>query len=285
MYGVDFAFALAGSSPKKPLSSSKNDDFCGIGFASAQIAFRVGRLGRRRRRRWLRRRRRRIRARQHALDVVRIVRRRVAWCVVAAATSDHGNAEQERRPHELFHRLEDTFGHAPCQHAVSSSSASFSPPARPRHPRSLPAPPPSVVTPPPPPPRKAPVIAAARKPAMHTYWGVNVTDDYEWLEDANAPETKAFTDAQNALMRAAIDSMPERPAIHDRVAALYGATSPDWFMVKSEAKHFFAWKSAPPKAAANPGRPRARRSTPPPRWSSRGRARPERPRSEREDDD
>lgn len=76
---------------------------------------------------------------------------------------------------------------------------------------------------------------------------MNVTDDYEWLEDASSPETKAFTDAENALMRTTIDAMPERAAIHDRVAALYSATSPDWFMVKSEANHFFALKSAPPK--------------------------------------
>ena len=82
---------------------------------------------------------------------------------------------------------------------------------------------------------------------MHSYFGVNVTDDYEWLEDAHSAETTAFTDAENALMRSTIDAMAERPAIHDRVAALYSATSPDWFMVKAESGRFFAMKSAPPK--------------------------------------
>src|ERR1700744_3666875 len=67
-------------------------------------------------------------------------------------------------------------------------------------PAAKPAPaPPAATAAPPPPPRKAPVVAAARKPVVHTYFGVNVTDDYEWLEEANAPETKGFTDAQKRL--------------------------------------------------------------------------------------
>lgn len=118
----------------------------------------------------------------------------------------------------------------------------------PNAPPAAPIPPaPTVTAPPVPPPRKAPVIAAARKPVVTTYFGVSVTDDYAWMEDAKAPETQAFTDAENALMRQTIDAMPERAAIKDRLTAIMSATSPDWFMVKAQAGHYFALKNAPPK--------------------------------------
>ena len=41
------------------------------------------------------------------------------------------------------------------------------------------------------------------------YHGVQVVDDYQWLEDANDPSVKAWSDAQNAAARSVLDSLPD----------------------------------------------------------------------------
>jgi prolyl oligopeptidase len=97
------------------------------------------------------------------------------------------------------------------------------------------------------PPPRVPAVAAARRPVTHTYHGTSVVDDYEWLEDGQSAETRVFVDAQNALSRAKLDALPERPAVHARVEALYRASSADWYSGKVEAGRLFALKHAPPK--------------------------------------
>jgi prolyl oligopeptidase len=119
---------------------------------------------------------------------------------------------------------------------------------------------PAVVAPPPPPPppprevvappqRRPPIVAAAKHPIAHTYFNTTVTDDYQWLEDPQSPETKAFIDAENQLARAKLDALPERAAVKTRIASLYSATAPDWFNVTAEGGKMFALKDAPPKQA------------------------------------
>jgi prolyl oligopeptidase len=96
-------------------------------------------------------------------------------------------------------------------------------------------------------PRRAPAVAAARRSVVHTYFGSAVTDDYEWLEDGQSAETRAFIDAQNALARATLDTTAERTAVRERVAAILSATSPDWFALAYEGNHLFALEESPPK--------------------------------------
>jgi prolyl oligopeptidase len=61
---------------------------------------------------------------------------------------------------------------------------------------------------------------ARRAPTVDTYHGTRVADPYRWLEDADAPDTRAWVEAQNALTRSALDG-PERDAIRKRLAELY----------------------------------------------------------------
>jgi prolyl oligopeptidase len=61
---------------------------------------------------------------------------------------------------------------------------------------------------------------APRAPTVDTYHGTPVADPYRWLEDADAPDTVRWVDAQNALTRSALDG-PERDAIRKRLAELY----------------------------------------------------------------
>ena len=82
---------------------------------------------------------------------------------------------------------------------------------------------------------------------VHTYFGEDVVDDYEWLEDAESPDVRAFTDAQNALARSTLDALSERNAVQSRVASIYGAASADWFALQPRGARIFALTRAPPK--------------------------------------
>ena len=56
---------------------------------------------------------------------------------------------------------------------------------------------------------------------VDAYHGVRVADPYRWLEDDNAPETKAWVDAQNAVTFGYLNRLPFRVALRARLEALY----------------------------------------------------------------
>jgi len=53
------------------------------------------------------------------------------------------------------------------------------------------------------------------------YHGTKVADPYRPLEDPDAPATRAWIDAENRLTRISLDAIPERPAIVERLKALW----------------------------------------------------------------
>ena len=53
------------------------------------------------------------------------------------------------------------------------------------------------------------------------YHGTRIADPYRPLEDANAPGTKAWIAAQNALTESVLEGVAARPAIRDRLAQLW----------------------------------------------------------------
>ena len=56
---------------------------------------------------------------------------------------------------------------------------------------------------------------------MDDYHGTQVPDPYRWLEDVDAPETRAWVEAQNALTFAFLEGIPQREAIHRRLTELW----------------------------------------------------------------
>jgi prolyl oligopeptidase len=85
----------------------------------------------------------------------------------------------------------------------------------------------------------------ARKPVVDTYHGVAVTDDYRWLEDDNAPDVKAWVEAQNRLTRAYLDGIAQRPEIARRVGELLRSKTVNRFAFQYRQR-LFAMKVAPP---------------------------------------
>ncbi len=63
--------------------------------------------------------------------------------------------------------------------------------------------------------------AARRSDVQDDYHGTVVPDPYRWLEDPKSEETAAFVKAQNALARHALDAIPARDDIEERLRQLW----------------------------------------------------------------
>src|SRR5262245_34190914 len=53
------------------------------------------------------------------------------------------------------------------------------------------------------------------------YHGVKVADPYRWLEDPDAPDSRAWIEAENKLTFGFLDQIPERAKIKDRLTKLW----------------------------------------------------------------
>lgn len=63
--------------------------------------------------------------------------------------------------------------------------------------------------------------AAQRGSQVDVYFGDSVADPYRWLEDTDAPATKAWVDAENRLSENFLATIPERTAIKYRLTQLW----------------------------------------------------------------
>ena len=63
--------------------------------------------------------------------------------------------------------------------------------------------------------------ATARGDVVDDYHGVKVPDPYRWLEDLDAPATKAWVDAQNRLTFGFLQQLPARAALRERLGQLW----------------------------------------------------------------
>src|SRR5262249_6405812 len=55
---------------------------------------------------------------------------------------------------------------------------------------------------------------------VETLHGVRVADPYRWLEDQQAPEVRAWIDAQNAYTASVLDRLPGRERVDTRLTSL-----------------------------------------------------------------
>src|SRR5229473_1428656 len=92
-----------------------------------------------------------------------------------------------------------------------------------------------------------PLVRAARIPVTDTYHGVDVTENYRWLEDASSEETIAWTKAQQQRARAYFDGIPWRDALRARVEQLLKAERTTYKRLVSGGSTFFALKVQSPR--------------------------------------
>ncbi len=87
---------------------------------------------------------------------------------------------------------------------------------------------------------------AAKKPVTDTYHGIQVADDYRWLENDSDPAVKAWSLDQLKVTRSYLDNLPRRADLKEKFADLY-RNSPVRYTQFHQAKTLFAMKRQPPK--------------------------------------
>jgi prolyl oligopeptidase len=92
-----------------------------------------------------------------------------------------------------------------------------------------------------------PTPETRKKPVTDEYQGVKVDDPYQWLEDDQNPDVKAWSDAQNQRTRAYLDKLPDRTSIEKQLTEWYAKTSPSYSGLVSRPGILFALKFQPPK--------------------------------------
>src|SRR5215468_3686527 len=92
-----------------------------------------------------------------------------------------------------------------------------------------------------------PAPQAPKKPVSNEYPGMIVEDLYQWLENDDAPQVKAWSDAQNQRTRDYLDKLSDRVAIEKQLKEWYAKTSASYFSLVSRPGLLFALKFQPPK--------------------------------------
>ena len=64
---------------------------------------------------------------------------------------------------------------------------------------------------------------APRGTAVNDYHGIRIADPYRWLENSDSPETRLWIAQENALTNSYLATVPNTPAIKDRLAVLFSA--------------------------------------------------------------
>jgi prolyl oligopeptidase len=86
-----------------------------------------------------------------------------------------------------------------------------------------------------------------REVVVDDYAGVKVADPYRWLEDANDPKVREWSEAQDRRTRAYLDGLPVRKAIYERLYGLISASSPAFYGLRPAGAKIFAFYYQPPK--------------------------------------
>jgi len=98
-----------------------------------------------------------------------------------------------------------------------------------------------------------PLVRAARIPVTDTFHGVDVTEDYRWLEDASSAETIAWTRAQQHRSRTYFGGIPWRDVLRARAGQLLKSERTTYKRLLSSGTTFFALKVQTPRQQTVPG--------------------------------
>jgi prolyl oligopeptidase len=92
-----------------------------------------------------------------------------------------------------------------------------------------------------------PVVRAARVPVTDTFHGVDVTEEYRWLEEASSEETIAWTKAQQHRSSTYFGGISWRDALRARVEQLLKSGTTTYKRLSSGGCTFFALKVQAPR--------------------------------------
>jgi len=78
------------------------------------------------------------------------------------------------------------------------------------------------------------------------YHGVEVTEEYRWLENWEDSTVKAWSESENTFARTYLDAVPQRAAIKEQIADLYNEGYTYYYGLQSRRGMLYAMKSQPP---------------------------------------
>ena len=96
-------------------------------------------------------------------------------------------------------------------------------------------------------PGRLPYPIVAERSVTTKYFGTEVKEPYQWLENSNDPEVQKLTEAQNALARRVLDGLEGRAKVKARVAELLSQKSRDTLEIKRARSQWLALEEEPPK--------------------------------------
>src|SRR5262249_55810803 len=91
-----------------------------------------------------------------------------------------------------------------------------------------------------------PSVPTERHAVTNTYHVISVADDYQWLEDAKAPEVREWMRLENERTRAYFKSLPYRDGIAQQLLQLRSDESARVFGLDERKAHIFALRFKPP---------------------------------------
>ncbi len=86
-----------------------------------------------------------------------------------------------------------------------------------------------------------------RQPVIDEYHGEKIADPYRWLENADDPRVKAWSDAENASARAVLDGLPDVAYIRSRVGSILKVKLTRRGSLDEAGRTLFALEFKPPK--------------------------------------
>jgi prolyl oligopeptidase len=92
-----------------------------------------------------------------------------------------------------------------------------------------------------------PIVETPRIPVTTRYHGVDVTEDYRWLEDGSSEDTIAWTRAQQHLTGTYYDAVPWRETLRARVERLLRGKRTTYRSLVSGGSSYFALKEQTPR--------------------------------------
>jgi len=90
-------------------------------------------------------------------------------------------------------------------------------------------------------------IDTVRQPVTTTYHGVEVTDDYRWLEDAASEDVQMWTKAQHERTMAYLGAQPFSAKVRRRAREIIAAEASSYVGLTRGGPTYFALKREPPK--------------------------------------
>lgn len=89
-----------------------------------------------------------------------------------------------------------------------------------------------------------------KTPTVDVIHGVEVRDDYRWLEDWSDAGVRAWSDEQSAYARSVLDGLPNVAAIRERLTTLEGGASAKYHHLHPVPGGLLAMKNDPPRQQA-----------------------------------